>query len=215
MKKNLLTIAAGLVVVFCILTLYRIYHPHEIQKEIKRDAIVRLVAEDGSTFCTGTVLTDTAVLTAGHCLLEQTFIGTQVKSEKIGIRERDNKELHVYGLVAGIFPQMDTGIIVGDFKKFDHQAFTTKFKEILELRNKKDDLLACGYPLNGDLVCTILKYQEQDDFDWSVSGTLIPGMSGGPVMTVDGVVIAINQGVKGPNAVIAPIYNIDTMFKGK
>lgn len=179
--------------------------------------IVRLVGKDGKTFCTGSVVNDTTIITAGHCLLGYSFLGrTRVETEKIEIRPVDNAKLDLYGAATYVTTQMDQGLVKGDFRAFDKINFITDPLKIQTIKNTLPILVACGYPLYGNLFCSLMQYKEQEEFQWvTVGGVLIPGMSGGPVMTEDGTMLAVNSAVEGSAALVTPIYNLSEMFDFK
>lgn len=174
----------------------------------KPGAIVRLVSENGSTFCTGTVIGKHTVLTAAHCVVLESLFGEPAMRTNIGIRPANNRNLGVTASVHSIRSQMDQAILKGDFSAFSEKRYVQGVSELTILRDKSK-LTACGYPLGGELFCGPLQYVGPDIFFWKVRGVLIPGMSGGPTMTENGTVIATNVAVTGEFSVISPIYNLD------
>lgn len=182
-----------------------------VKKEKGLDPIVRLV-QDNHTFCSGTVVNDTTIITAAHCLLVLTPMGGMMNSAPIEIRTNENKPLGIWGSAYYATTQMDQGLVKGDFRKFDPKAYISDPEVLAKLRKRSPKFTSCGYPLGGNLFCTTIDYKGQFDFMWAGTGILLPGMSGGPSMLEDGTVVAVNVAVNGNEAFVSPIYNLDFSF---
>jgi V8-like Glu-specific endopeptidase len=178
----------------------------------KLGSIVRLVHE-GRTFCSGTIVNETTIITAAHCVLMQTPLGSFINDEPIEIRVNDNLPLGVFAKPYAARVQLDQALIYGDFHAFAPRKILTDIGKLNKYADKGTYMKACGYPLGGDLYCSTLYFDELYDFMWSVNGLLLPGMSGGPVMLRDGTVVAVNVAVEKDKTIISPIYNIDTAFR--
>ena len=85
--------------------------------------IVRLT-NGGRTFCTGSVVDDTTVITAGHCVAQESPFGIAVNTDPIEIRSNDNVPRGTFGKVHSILPQLDSAVLKGNFKIY------SKFKVI-------------------------------------------------------------------------------------
>jgi len=182
----------------------------------KLSSIVRLVdGTSGSTFCTGTVVSDDTIITAGHCLVNESILGVSLKQDVIDIRTNDDYDLNVKAKPIWVTTQLDQGILHGNFTQFEHRTFIADVHGILNTRQKQQPYITCGYPMGGHLVCTPFIYQGLYGFRWAGDGILIPGMSGGPAMTQDGVLIGVNTAMTDTQALISPIYNIDEQFEQK
>lgn len=105
-------------------------------------------------------------------------------------------------------PQLDHAVLKGNFEIYNKLNIIDDVKTITDLRNPKTNFVACGFPMGGTLFCTIVNYQGPEFFMWGITGILLPGMSGGPVMTPEGTQIGINDAVSQDHSVISPIYNI-------
>jgi len=211
MKHRVYKGALALIVVLAALDLYLILsRPSQVEfKSHKPGAIVRLVEEQGNTFCSGTVITPHTVLTAAHCVISQTMLGMSLERKNIGIRPSNNMDLKVIANVKRVRYQMDQAILEGDFSQFQTAEFIPDVGALDSNALKHSKMTACGYPLGGRLFCTTILYIDRDAFMWKVYGLLLPGMSGGPVFLSNGAVIATNVAVEANFSIISPIYGLD------
>jgi V8-like Glu-specific endopeptidase len=180
----------------------------------KLSPIVRLV-RNGRTTCTGVVVSPTVIITASHCVLEDTIVGPMINEEPIEIRNNDNLPTKIMAKPYAARVQLDQALLFGDFSRFEARAVMTDVRELNKLAHEGQIMTACGYPMGGPMYCSRMHFNELYDFMWAVTGILIPGMSGGPVMLSDGTVVAINVAVHGDQSIVSPIYNIDMNFKDK
>lgn len=171
--------------------------------------IVRLVAPNGRTYCTGTVINPTTVVTASHCIMMQdpVFGMPFANPDPIGIRANDNVDRNTTARVYAIQVQLDHAVLKGNFPGFQYAMYITDIAEINRTYKRNHSYKACGYPLGGSLYCTELTYKELAVFMWAMNGQVIPGMSGGPVFYGD-TFLAINVSMDNDHAIISPIYNL-------
>lgn len=173
----------------------------------KLSPVVRLTTPDGRTFCSGVVVSENTVITAGHCVVEQSFLGYLVR-QGIEVRAVDGIGRDITTRTTYLSPQMDTATLTGDFSAFEARAVITDIAKLTEAAQTKTIFTSCGYPLGGDIYCSKTQYVGRINFMWLVTGVLLPGMSGGPTMLDDGTVIAINDAVEGEFSIVAPVYNV-------
>lgn len=183
--------------------------PHVI-KSNKYGSIVRLT-HDGLTYCTGTVIQSNLIVTAAHCVLIETPFGAMLGGTA-EIRPGSNVKTGIFAKPVFANQQMDQALLTGDFSSFDTRDYISDPAELTKIRENNKKFISCGYPLAGDLYCSILIYDHPENFYWAVKGVLIPGMSGGPTM-VNGVVVAVNTAVEGPNSIVSPLYNVTKALK--
>jgi len=179
----------------------------------KYSSIVRLT-QDGRTFCSGTVISSTRIITAAHCVLIETPFGSMLNPMSINIRPIHNQNLNVEAQTLTANPQMDTAILYGDFRAFENRPYIDDPETLTEIRKKETKFVSCGYPLNGNLYCSHQVFKRPYGFTWETDGVLLPGMSGGPAMLPDGTLIGVNVAVEGDKSLIAPLYNVLESTKG-
>ena len=180
----------------------------------KMASIVRLLRPGGATFCTGTVITPTTILTAAHCVSQEVAPGfVMMNRDPIEIRLDDNLPIGVLATPYGVRVQFDQALLQGDFSKFKPRKFTADIKELILAAHSSEGFVSCGYPMGGHLFCTSMLFKNYEGFMWAASGVLIPGMSGGPTLASDGSVVATNVAVEKDFSVISPVYNLDQDIK--
>lgn len=167
---------------------------------------------NGRSFCSETVISDTEVLTAAHCVAGvNPFTGkVEVAPEfdAASLRKKDGSGAVVPVTVYAVNLRQDTAIIIGDFSKFKH----TKFDQnpASDILTKNYELATCGFPNGGELICYSLSgpYKLVDMVGFT-SGQMYAGMSGGPVIDLNtGNVVAVNHAVGEKVVVVAPIINL-------
>jgi hypothetical protein len=132
-----------------------------------------------------------------------------VNRDPIEIRDSSNRPVGVTSRVKGIIPQLDRAILKGDFRHFSHSPYISDPNETAKSTVQGTKLISCGYPLGGKLYCSEYIFKQMYGFGFAGYSLLIPGMSGGPTMTPDGKVIAINSAVIEDLSLVSPIYGIE------
>lgn len=180
--------------------------------KVKSDfrGIVKLRTVNGTFFCSATVISPTEAIGSAHCffhLRENSFIVESLPNE--------NGEIVVaLSYIEGINERADTALIRGDFKNFDQFEIDPSPSSDI-LINEDYDLVACGYPYGGELIC----YKFSDPFKMvdaiAGKGQLYAGMSGGPVIDLKtGKIVAVNRAVAEGYVVVSPIVNFfESLFK--
>jgi hypothetical protein len=174
----------------------------------KLSPVVRLVTPDGRTYCTGIVVSNNTIFTAGHCVVQKDpFLGAVQVIKHINIRAHDNLDRKIIGTTIYLSPQMDQAVLTGDFSMFQARPAITDIATLVASVTPGVTLTSCGYPLGGDIYCSKTVYLGRTNFMWLVRGILLPSMSGGPTMLEDGRVVAINDAVEDEFSVVSPLFN--------
>lgn len=164
------------------------------------DAIIQLhEMEQGRFYCSAVVVYRNYAITAAHCVAE---------NSAIKIFSSRNQDTGIVAVPDRASSQMDYAVISGDFSKFRYIKPELNVKEIIKSFTT-GDLIACGYPMGGELICLPIKDPGQYNFYFRADGSLYPGMSGGPVIDKKtGHVIGINSAVYTEGVLLAPIINL-------
>lgn len=175
--------------------------PHMLkQKGLSKGSVVRLhFGVTGAFFCSGTVISPTRVLTAGHCaaaaVLEVPMFGTVTTPIIVKLADGTVVDANAYSLAAD--PRTDQGLVGGHFDSVAPQKVITDPASNIHIFETKR-LISCGYPFGAKLFCTKVEFVGQHDFQFSGNSHLYPGMSGGPVFDADtGEIVGINSAVEG------------------
>lgn len=177
-------------------------------QEDKFPAIIKL-SKDGRIFCSGSVITDTLVLTAAHCVARYSMMtGTEILTD-FNIESLEKGDIHMISpsKVIGVNLRQDTALVQGDFRRYSKLKIQTDpNRDILVVQ---PSLVSCGFPNGGRIVCYTAKHPYKYIDMIGADGQMYAGMSGGPVMDLNTqVVYAVNHAV-GPDIVIfAPIINL-------
>ncbi len=177
--------------------------------------IVRLHdKKTGRFFCSGSVISDKYILTAGHCvLISMPIIDMKMLNlEEIEIRAEDGSATGVTVMAYRAQLQSDLAILTGDLHIFEKAKVITQPAEVIKAY-ERNNLKACGYPYGGALFCNLIHFRHIRVFAMSAEGYLYPGMSGGPVIDQStGAIVGVNSAIDGEYLVEVPTTELYSMF---
>lgn len=176
--------------------------------EQRLSPIVRLV-KNGRTYCSGFIIDENTMITAGHCVMTETPFGAMLNPEAVEIRPKNGQAIGVTAKVKNVSGQLDRAILKGDFHLFAPLKYIDKVSDSVKIRVPGTPLLSCGYPMGGSFYCGKMTYLHEFGFHMAVKGIIIPGMSGGPTLSKDGVAVGLNDAVEADESIISPLYEID------
>lgn len=144
--------------------------------------------------CSGTVISNKYVLTAGHCLIdERGFLRKEVEIESLQARNIDDSLVDLQtAMPIGINMRADYGLIKGEFLEYDQMKIdvSPEFQS-----NVRSSPVTCGFPWGSKKwTCYGTGGVVFEHSVLVVQGLLYPGMSGGPVIDMErNTVIAVNS----------------------
>lgn len=163
--------------------------------------------ESGRFFCSGTIVSDKYLATAAHCV--QDYLGNM---SYIEVRDQHGKSFNpiIIALVAGQDQRNDQAMLEGRFQEFDKMRMEHRPKPILNAFFRADNnIILCGYPYGGDLICLPFKNPRQYVFQIQGISSVYPGMSGGPVIDLHtNKVIAVNTAANESHVIVSPLTEI-------
>jgi len=180
--------------------------------EIKKGhyPIVKLARErDGEVkfFCSGYVADKHYIITAAHCLGDK--FGS-LKEGNVEIWNANNEKL-ADATPAGMNNRVDYGILHGDFSKF--KTITSEFYAD-GFNNPFATYVSCGYPY-GQRRITCVNFRPKGPtisgmgFSRLGTSTMLPGMSGGPVINkTANTVVAVNSAGHPRGVIVAPLMGL-------
>ena len=212
LEKLLASLLAGAVFICLGISLLAALNKKEVptinSTETGVGPIVRLhFASSGRFFCSGTVISNNRVVTAGHCAAAAAGLMGIIKDDII---VKSNTDMIIDSKARALSgdPRTDQGMVEGDFSRALKYSIVTDPTKNIELW-KSDKLLSCGYPFGGKLFCIPITGARQYNFGWAGHSYLYPGMSGGPVFDLrSGLVVGINSAVGEENSLFATTLEI-------
>lgn len=144
-----------------------------IELRTKPGFLSKLLGKKSTGFCSGTVISNNYIITAGHCLQGSA-------KETVNI-QADGGEILTTGIVVSYFMYagVDLGLVEGDFKTF--KKIPVASKPSLD----SPAFLTCGYPGAGkNGLCFMIPPVGPAGFSLIGTANLVPGMSGGPLINL-------------------------------
>lgn len=175
--------------------------------------LVRLHNKEGQFFCSGFIISEHYVLTAGHCLADSSPFGpASLSLDEIQVRDKDGQIIDEAALPAGVNPRLDWGIVRGNFK--DQMVVPILVEELPVIGSFSPIVdpiyMGCGFPMGQkQMFCSRVTPMGLNGFMIEGPGAFFPGMSGGPVigqteMKIVGIISYATQGRVG----FAPLIGI-------
>jgi hypothetical protein len=187
----------------------------------KLSPIIRMhMKEEGryQFICSAFVVSDSYAITAGHCIVNESFF---MKKDDVHIFDIKGNDAKMTAFPAAVNLRVDYGLLKGDFRKFNKILLDNP--PMTGFIYKAGPFASFGFPWGGALMITPLQVMPNINkaFEIQVLGPIYPGMSGGPVIDVTtGIAVGINHAVDGQaGSLIAPLVNffdaleIDTINK--
>lgn len=182
-------------------------------KDTEHSPVVRInviVDKKPKFICSGTVVSNKYVITAGHCITDREEGG--IDKDKVFVIQNSSKTISVDSKAVAMHPSMDYGLLMGDFTVFQKLELDPVS---LGFSGKLGPFVTCGFPLGGIDHCQAfpgpLPFIGYQNAIGKVQ--LYPGMSGGPVMDLTtGYIVGINSAVGQDYSVFSPIVNFFGVF---
>lgn len=162
--------------------------------------VVRLYHEEtGTTYCTGTVVSNKYVVTATHCV--QNMLG-EINNDVVLMSGKFEKKVNAK--VRHVSIDQDVTVLMGDFTEFRKIKINTNH----QLKHG-EKLLSIGYR-NFKLYASDGTFNNYFGFLINTDGiNLLPGMSGGPLLNEASELVGVNHGVQMENQYFAQIINLE------
>lgn len=168
-------------------------------------ALVRLETLEGQTFCSGTVISNTTILTAAHCMM------IEGPMKIASLPDAKGHVTEALGVAYKINPRADYASVKGNFSAFSKMAFSTNPAADILYHNY--NLVTCGFPYGGRPVCYRITRPEKFVDQIKAKGQMYAGMSGGPVIDLNtGTIYAVNTAVTDGYIILSPIINAEVVL---
>lgn len=170
----------------------------------------------GGFVCSGTVISNEYVLTAAHCLVDDT--GNLKKTIKIvnaSIPGQIQFSSTQDATPVAVNQRSDIGLVKGSFEMYQKMPIfdSPALPMVLTMENNH----VCGFAW-GDTrpVCYAANLMGQFRFQLYGESALFPGMSGGPVLNHNlNAIVAVNTGVYNDKIIVSPLIGMFNYFNIK
>ncbi len=162
--------------------------------------VVRLYHEEtGTTYCTGTVVSNKYVVTATHCV--QNKFG-KINNDVVLMSGKFEKKVNAKVRYVSI--DQDVTVLIGNFTEFRKIKINTNHQ-----LKRGEKLLSIGYR-NSKLYASDGTFKTYFDFLINTGDiNLLPGMSGGPLLNEAYELVGVNSGTQMENQYFAQIINLE------
>jgi hypothetical protein len=188
------------------------FHFTQTYEKNEFSALVRLhssptMFSESEFVCSGAVISDDYVLTAAHCVTDNRG-HLQSGVVIVGISQTFSA-LAVEGIPASSDTRADYALVKGDFKKFEKMPIMIDIDvRMLEVLNSKL-LVNCGFPWGAKDVCYPATQFKPYNSQIEALGLMYPGMSGGPVIHPESMmIVAVNTGTLENSIILSPIIGL-------
>jgi S1-C subfamily serine protease len=174
--------------------------------DAKFDPIVHLADNKKRVFCTAFIIDANYAATAGHCVNSK----DKYYPNKLTLLDEAGNQV-AEAQAVGYHNRSDLGLLKGDFKKF--KVLKAEFHHAeFQLTPMA---LTCGYPYGQNkLICNLFHTVGNVEFMVAGKGYLVPGMSGGPVISPStGLAIGVNHAVDENYAYVRPLQGFLGVFQ--
>lgn len=226
MLKNVVTIALGLFIAsglgLAADVAYRVVRPYKQEDRIK-DLPTFSVSQDYTTdanklpplvrletpstsfneqhfTCSGAVISDDYVVTAAHCV--GGMVG-KLSSDKILVISLGETSVTVEAIPASMNARADYAVIKGDFRQFNKLRVLPYLGSSISRVYGAPILLTCGFPWGSKDACYKAAPVQPYLSYVLMRGLLYPGMSGGPVIEPQSMILVGVNSMMMENGLIA------------
>jgi hypothetical protein len=219
MTSGLLISSGACTATFIAVSLYQNYHKKPTVSLVPRTSDIMALAADQREFpamvriftsggtCSATVISDTQILTAAHCLPQQ------VEVTVLSLPNAKGKITTLKAMAYKANFRADYAIIKGSFKRFSKMKIMINPRGDIFYSNY--NMVACGFAYGITDACFPLMGKPMKFIDQiKVVGQLYAGMSGGPVIDLNtGTVVAVNTAATDGFVIISPLIGLQDLLE--